>query len=157
MKKFLLALDCSPHSRRAAEALAEVAGCIPGSEVLLLAVISRWPVSVEPGQADKPLPAPDEVHGDEDPQFELAQAQAMLQEIFQLFLDHGVGEERLQCLLKPQRRGVAREVLELAASEGCDTIVIGRRNLSKVQSLLLGSVSAAIVQQASGRSVWVIE
>jgi nucleotide-binding universal stress UspA family protein len=157
MKKFLLALDLSPHSRRAAEALAGVAGFIPDSEVLLLAVISRWPSTVKPGLADAPLPTPGEVHGDEDAQSELAQAQAMLKEISQLFTDHGVGEERLRRLLKPQERGVAKDVLELAASEGCDTIVIGRRNLSKVQSLLLGSVSAAIVQQATGRSVWVVE
>jgi nucleotide-binding universal stress UspA family protein len=97
------------------------------------------------------------VHGDEDLQAELARAQAFQQEISRLLSASGIEQERQRVFLLPQERGVARDILELADREECDTIVVGRRNLSRVQSLLLGSVSAAIVQNASGRSVWVVE
>jgi nucleotide-binding universal stress UspA family protein len=157
MKKFLLALDPSSHSRRAAEVLAEVVAQLCGAQVLLVTVIGSWPAAIEPPEAGQALPPGGEVHGDEDAQAEFAQAQAFLQEISRLLAASGIAQERQRLFLLPQQRGVARDLLELAASEECDTIVVGRRNLSRVQSLLLGSVSAAIVQNASGRSVWVIE
>lgn len=157
MKKFLLALDTSPQSRRAAEYLAEVAGPLPGCEVLLLMVLSRWPVAVSAPVADQPLPAPGEVHGDEDAQGDLAEAQAFFAEISQLLLESGLDPARVGRLIVPQQGSVAQGIIAMAEISGCDTIVVGRRNLSKVQSLLLGSVSADLVKQAVGRTVWVVE
>lgn len=157
MKKFLLALDPSPQSRRAAEYLAEVAGPLPGCEVLLVMVLSRWPVAVPPPVGDEPLPAPGEVHGDEDAQRELAAAQAFFAEMSQLLMRSGFDETRVKRLIVPQERSVAQAIIAMAESTGCDTIVVGRRNLSKVESLLLGSVSADLVKQAVGRTVWVVE
>jgi nucleotide-binding universal stress UspA family protein len=157
VKKILLALDSSAHSRRAAEYLAEVAGHLPGCEVLLLTVISRWPVTVAEPVTDEPLPVQGEVHGDEDIQKALAEAQEFMREISELLLQSGFAETRLQRLLIPQEHGVAQDIIAMAEGTGCDTIVVGRRNLSKVQSIFLGSVSADLVKQAVGRTVWVVE
>lgn len=157
MKQFLLALDPSPQSRRAAEYLAEVAGPLPGCEVLLVMVLSRWPVAVPAPVGDQPLPTAGEVHGDEDARQELAAAQAFCAEISQLFIAGGLDQTRVRRLILPQERSVAQTIIAMAENSGCDTIVVGRRNLSKVQSLLLGSVSADLVKQAVGRTVWVVE
>jgi len=157
VKKILLALDCSPHSRRAAEYLADVVGRLPGCEVVLLSVVSRWPLSVDELDSDVPLPTGGEVHGDEDTQKELTLAQEFLTEIEQLLVLKGFDETQLQRRLVPQERGVAQDVIATAENTGCDTIVVGRRNLSKVESIFLGSVSAALVKQAVGRTVWVVE
>lgn len=156
MKKILLALDPSPQSQRAAVTVAEVVRHLPSCEVLL-AVISQCPPDLRPPLADVQLPMAGEVHGDVDALAELAEGQVLLREISLLFLQRGVAAERVRRILQPKIRGVARDLLDLAASEDCDTIVVGRRDLSKVQSLLLGSVSTAIVQNAVGRSVWVVE
>lgn len=157
MKKFLLALDPSPQSRRAAEYLAEVAGPLPGCEVLLVMVLSRWPVAVPAPVSDEPLPTPGEVHGAEDAQREMAAARAFIVEMSRLLLRSGLDQARVKRLIVPQERSVAQAIIAMAESTGCDTIVVGRRNLSKVESLLLGSVSADLVKQAVGRTVWVVE
>ncbi len=157
MKSILLALSPSPQSRHAAEVLAGVVKHLPDSEILLLTVIPQWPEGVGLISADTPLPPAGEVHGDLDRRAELIAAQALLREMSLLLREQGVAEQRLRRLIRPQVNGVARDVLEVAEQEGCDTIVVGRRNQSKVQSLLLGSVSSAIVQNAVGRSVWVVE
>lgn len=157
MKKILLALDPSPQSRRAAEYLADIAGSLPGCEVLLLSVVSRWPLTLSEPIADEPLPAGGEVHGDEDTQKELQQAQAFLNEITLTLLQSGFSEARVQRRLIPQERGVAQDIIAVAESDECDTIVVGRRNLSKVESIFLGSVSSTLVKQATGRTVWVVE
>ena len=157
MKKFLLALDPSPQSRRAAEYLAEVAGPLPGCEVLLVMVLGRWPVALPAPVGDEPLPTPGEVHGAEDAQRELTAAQAFLAEMSQRLLRSGLDQARVKRLIVPQERSVAQAIIAMAESTGCDTIVVGRRNLSKVESLVLGSVSADLVKQAVGRTVWVVE
>lgn len=157
MKTILLALDPSPQSRRAARIVADVVRHLPDREILLLTVISRWPEGVPLLCADMAPPPAGEVHGDFDRRAELAAAQALLQEITLLLVEGGVPPGRLRRLIRPQVHGIARDVLKVAEQEGCDTIVVGRRNQSKVQSLLLGSVSAAVVQNAAGRSVWVLD
>lgn len=157
MKKILLALDPSPHSRRAAMYLAEVAGHLPGCEVLLLMVLNRWPKTVVESVADEPLPVQGEVHGDEDGHQGLVEAQTFATEISRLLTQKGFDENRVQRLFIPQQRGVASDILAMAESSACDTIVVGRRNLSKMRSLFIGSVSEDLVTHAVGRTVWVVE
>lgn len=156
MKKILLALDPSPHSRRAAEYLAAVVGHLPECQVLLLVVIGRWPATVTEPVSDVPLPAPEEVHGYEDPQKELVQAQAFLSEVLRLLVQKGIDEARLQRLIIPQSRGIAQDVVAVAENEGCDTIVVGRRNFSKLESFFLRSISADMVKHAVNHTVWVV-
>ncbi|OIP98297.1 MAG: hypothetical protein AUK55_03180 [Syntrophobacteraceae bacterium CG2_30_61_12] len=51
----------------------------------------------------------------------------------------------------------AREILRRAEALHIDTIVVGRRGLSPMKRLLLGSVSDKIAQYSPQRSVWVID
>jgi nucleotide-binding universal stress UspA family protein len=158
VKKLLLALDCSSHSRKAAEYVAEAVFHHSHCQVIVLAITTGIPYSssqvidVKAGS-----PPPGEIHGDEDHRQELEEVESFLQEVARMMLDKGLPEERLQVRIKPQNRGIAQDILDEAEAEGCDTIAVGRRGLSKVRALFLGSVSAAVVQQASGRTVWVVE
>lgn len=156
MKKILLALDPSSHSRRAAEYLAAAVGPLPDCEILLLMVIGRWPATVTEPVGDEPLPEPEEVHGYEDPQKELVQAQVFLSEVSQLLMARGVTESRLNRLIIPQARSIALDVIAVAESEGCDTIVVGRRNFSRLESFFLRSISADMIKHAVNHTVWVV-
>jgi nucleotide-binding universal stress UspA family protein len=42
----------------------------------------------------------------------------------------------------------AEEIVELAGTDGCDTIVVGHRGLGGLQSLLLGSVAKHVIDHA---------
>lgn len=51
---------------------------------------------------------------------------------------------------------VGVEIVKLAAAEGFTTIVMGRRGLSPVKELLLGSVTRTVLHQAQGVTVFVV-
>lgn len=129
---------------------------MPDCEILLLMVIGRWPATVTEPVGDGPLPEPEEVHGYEDPQKELVQAQVFLSEVSQLLVARGVTETRLNRLIIPQAKSIAQDVIAVAENEGCDTIVVGRRNFSRLESFFLRSISADMIKHAVNHTVWVV-
>ncbi|SDL77343.1 Nucleotide-binding universal stress protein, UspA family [Geoalkalibacter ferrihydriticus] len=158
MLKILLALDLSPHSQRAAEYVARVAPHLKGCRVTALVVSSGIPYGAQQSQpvvADESTEP--ELHGDEDHLQEMKEVQSLLEEIKALLLKSGLDEDNLELRIKPLGRGVALDILDEARALDCDTIVVGRRGLSKVKSLLLGSISSTILQNAEGLTVWVVE
>lgn len=50
----------------------------------------------------------------------------------------------------------AGAILEEAEREGIDTIVIGRRGLSKVKEFFMGRVSNKVIQMAKEKAVWIV-
>lgn len=157
VNRFLLALDPSPHSRQAAEYLAAIAGQLKGSQVVLLSVLPTWPSGVSSPVTDEPVMLTGEVHGGEDAGERLGQAQAFMAEIVALFQRRGLEADRIQRLIVPQDKGVAEDIVAAAEQHECDTVVVGRRDLSAVQSIFLGSVSSELVKNLEGRTVWVVE
>jgi nucleotide-binding universal stress UspA family protein len=158
MLKILLALDLSPHSRRAAEYVARVAPHLPRCSVTALVVSSGIPYNATteaPFGLD--LAAEPEVHGYEDHWQEVREVQTFLEEVKALFVENGLAQEAIHLRIKPLGRGVAMDILDEAQIAGCDTIVVGRRGITTVQSLLMGSVSSTVVKNAEGRTVWVVE
>ncbi|MBE0599126.1 MAG: universal stress protein [Desulfuromonadales bacterium] len=153
MTKFLLALDCSAHSQRAADYLARLAPALGDSQVVLFSVLTGVPYT-EAEMADNPPPA--EVHGDVDYQQEITAARAFLEEVRDRLQAAGFAAERLQVQLSPVRRGIAQDVFDAAVENGCTTIVVGRRGMSRVRKLLLGSVSKHLVHHAGAMTVWVV-
>lgn len=157
MRKVLLAVDCSPPAKRAAEYLASVAPHVPGCEIILFSVVTGIPYdSRELEKLVGAAPPPPEVHGDEDHQQEVSQVRAFFQELAALFAAAGFSAGRLHSVAKPMSRGVAQDVIDEAMETGCDTIVVGRRGLSLVREMLQGSVSSDLVHKAP-LAVWVIE
>lgn len=157
VNRFLLALDPSPHSRQAAEYLASIAGQLKGSQVLLLTVLAAWPSGVPSPVTDEPVLLTGEVHGGEDAGELLGKAQEFMAEIVALFERRGVDASRIHRLVIPQDKGVAEDIVAMAQAHECDTVVVGRRDLSAVEAIFLGSVSAELVKQMEGRTVWVVE
>ncbi len=58
-------------------------------------------------------------------------------------------------MLRQWQSGIARDILA-EAKKGYDAVVIGRRGIGKVEGLMLGSVSAQVVQGVDWLPVWVI-
>jgi nucleotide-binding universal stress UspA family protein len=157
VRKLLLAVDCTSYSRRAAEYLATVAPHVPDCQVVLFSVMTGIPYNNrELEKLVGSASTPPEVHGDEDHQRELTQINTFFQEIAALLIASGFPAERLQTVAKPISRGVAQDIIDEAEETGCDTIVVGRRGLSMVREMLLGSVSSDLVHKAP-LAVWVIE
>lgn len=82
-------------------------------------------------------------------------AEGFLDRCLQILVDAGIPESFVDLEVKPQRVGVARDIIAEAGT-GYDAVVIGRRGLGKVESFLLGSVSTKIVQRLQTIPVWVV-
>jgi nucleotide-binding universal stress UspA family protein len=156
MQKLLIALDCSAPSMRAAEYAAEIVPHLPGCEVVLFTVLTGIPYG-EGVLTELTGTEPVELHGDEDFRQEVDQVRAFLAATAHLFAGRRLPEERLTILAKPLRRGIAQDILEEAHANECDTVVVGRRGLSKVQEMVMGSVSRDLVHKAEGLAIWVVD
>lgn len=152
MKKVLLAVDSSSGSRRAAEYLAPLLPALTECRVILFSVVSNLS---EAELIDRQ--GSHEIHGDLDHTRELARQEAFQADICRYLTEQGFSRERLESRIRPQRRGVAQDIVDEAEAAGCDTIVVGRRDRNRLQELLPGSVSSAVVRLASRMAVLIVE
>jgi nucleotide-binding universal stress UspA family protein len=156
VKKLLLALDCSLPSKRAVEYVAGIVPFLPDCTLTLFTVLTGVPCNEE--VLNELLgPQAVELHGDEDHEQEVSQVKQFQAEAARIFAEQRFSAERLTTAIKPLQRGVAQDIIDEARALGCDTIVVGRRGLSKMKQAVLGSVSRDLIQKAEGLTIWVVE
>jgi len=79
-----------------------------------------------------------------------------LQKAKELLVKAGFEEEYIVIKVETKKRGVAKGIIDEAAS-GYDAIVMGRRGLSGVKEFFLGSVSQKVLQSAKAVSVLLVD
>jgi len=79
-----------------------------------------------------------------------------LQNAKQLLIKAGFEEEHIVVKVEGKKKGVAKGIIDEAAS-GYDAIVMGRRGLSGIREFFLGSVSQKVLQSAEAVSVLLVD
>ena len=74
----------------------------------------------------------------------------------QLMVKDGVDESRIQTVTQPRKLDIGKDILEYAQTGRFDALVIGRRGISSLQELFMGSVSSNITQHSNIIPVWII-
>jgi len=74
----------------------------------------------------------------------------------ELLIKAGFEEEHIVIKVETKKKGVARGIIDEAAS-GYDAIVMGRRGLSGIKEFFLGSVSQKVLQSAKAVSVLLVD
>ncbi|MGD2009517.1 MAG: universal stress protein [Desulfobacterales bacterium] len=69
----------------------------------------------------------------------------------------GVDESRIQTVTQPRKLDIAKDIIEFAQDGRFDALVIGRRGISGLQELFMGSVSSNITQNSNVIPVWIID
>jgi nucleotide-binding universal stress UspA family protein len=69
----------------------------------------------------------------------------------------GFPENRIAFKLKSLSRDPAQDIQAEAESEKIRTIAVGRRGVSQVRNLLLGSVSNKVAHYATSHAVWIVD
>jgi nucleotide-binding universal stress UspA family protein len=82
-------------------------------------------------------------------------AQEFLHEARNLLLRANFREDDVRVIMQRQQVGIARDIIA-EGSRGYDALVVGRRGLSKLGDIFLGSVSYKIVQGIENTPVWVV-
>jgi nucleotide-binding universal stress UspA family protein len=156
--KILIALDHSEGAWRAVEYVARTFGQTPGVKVTLLHILPGIPPALwdtghiptkEEKKARESLVATWEETKENKWKGLLQKAQGRL--------EAGISAEAITRDFEPDYGGVAEEILEEARAGGYSTVVMGRRGLGTLKSILLGSVTNKVLQHAQGFAVIIAE
>jgi nucleotide-binding universal stress UspA family protein len=159
LNKILVAFDGSENSFKAVEYVGDIVKHYPISRVLIL-YVERLP--------DKDLYPDDEIwvsqcrKNEEEMTEKLSLAKQSL--IKQGACADVVTEQYFASCKSPFHdtdicttgRSIGMDILRIREEGNYDTVVIGRRGVSKAEEFLFGSVSTKVVQSASDCTVWVV-
>jgi nucleotide-binding universal stress UspA family protein len=153
-KKILVAIDDSPHARQAVDYAVRMRGLIPELGFTLLHV--QPPVSQF---------LADEAKRSGQAQAELNRATArnaeasrgLLAKYREVMVRAGVPEAAVELLTVPRHLGVAKDILDQAQNGLFDAILLGRRGISSVQQMFMGSVSAHLIENSAVIPVWMVD
>ncbi|CAB5091312.1 hypothetical protein D3OALGA1CA_5476 [Olavius algarvensis associated proteobacterium Delta 3] len=68
----------------------------------------------------------------------------------------GFDPERIETLTRPKDLGLAKDIIELAQEGRYDAIAAGRRGLSGLQEMFLGSLTSKLAEHSAVIPVWII-
>jgi len=154
-KKILIAVDGSADSLQAIKYVGSLCSGFP-VEVGLLHVLPMaseellWQISMDENFKSK-IKEHFQRFNDECQRA----AQKFLDEAKEILVNSGYVPDFIATMLRQWQSGIAREIMA-EAKKGYEAVVIGRRGIGRVESLMLGSVSAQVVQGVSRIPVWVI-
>jgi len=132
----VIGYDGSPDARRAIEVAAGLFGGHPAT------VVTAWHLPV--AAVDMPMPSMDEPAGIAlDEQLEAEHnARNMVEEGVALARSAGLNAEP-QLVRAAGVADVARALLDVAEQRDADLVIVGRRGVSRIEAMMLGSVSDA--------------
>ena len=153
-RKILVAVDGSSYSNNTLRYLGQLFGPVGEMKLHLFSVVSC--ASQPPGQEWlselellNTLPMAT--------QKKLRLARYYLQAAIAKLAKLGIAVERVTTEVRLARSTVADDILHEGRQGLYDAIVIGRRGLSKIGELLLGSVSASLFEKAHDVPLWIID
>jgi nucleotide-binding universal stress UspA family protein len=153
-KKILVAVDDSPHSRQAVDYAVRLKGLVPGLSFTLL--------NLQPAVSQFLL---DEARRSGRAQAELQRAagrnaeasRGLLAGYKDVMVRTGVPEAGVELLTLPRHLGVAKDILDQAQIGLFDAILLGRRGISSMQQMFMGSVSAHLIGNSQVIPVWLVD
>jgi len=153
-KKILVAIDDSSHSRQAVDYAARMKTLIPGLGFTLL--------HIQPPVSQFLL---DEAKRSSQAQTELNRAAArnaeaargLLAKYKDLMVRAGVPDAEIDLVALPRHLGLAKDILDQAEGGLFDAVLLGRRGISSVQQMFLGSVSAHLIENSAVIPVWLVD
>jgi nucleotide-binding universal stress UspA family protein len=159
MAKLLIALDSSAGAWRAVEYVAKTFGQTPGTQVTLLHILSGLPPAFwDDGHVlhEKEREARQRLvaswQKDQEKNW-----RDLVDKAYQQLSAAGLDLGAVTSKFKAKYFDVADDIIDEAQTGAYDTIIMGRRGLGMAKSLLLGSVTRKVVDNAKGCAVTIVE
>ncbi|MCK9376962.1 MAG: universal stress protein [Syntrophobacterales bacterium] len=159
MAKILIALDSSAGAWRAVEYVAKTFGKTPVVQVTLFHVLPSLPPTFwDYGHVldEKEQQVRQRLVADWEREQE-KNWRDLFSKAHQHLTAAGLAKGAVADKFKPKYFDEAEDIINVAQTEGYDTVVMGRRGLGLAESLLLGSVSRKVVDGAKGFAVIIVE
>ncbi len=153
-KRLLVAVD---GSELANNALAYAAGFASAGSEVHVALMHVQPVTsnyfVEEAKSDPKI--------EEALQRVLAENRAISHDLLQkgkeLLTGRGVAETAIELVSQTRILGMTRDLIKFGRTHRFDAIVAGRRGLSRIQKLFMGSTSAKLIEHSGDMPVWIVD
>jgi len=153
-KKILVAIDDSTPSRQAVDYANRMRELIPSLGFTLF--------HVQPSISQFLL---DEAKRSSQAQAELntiaartAEAsRGLLAKYRDMLMRAGVAEPAVELATQPRHQGIAKDILDYAQDGLFDAILVGRRGISPVEQMFMGSVSAHLIENSPVIPVWLVD
>ncbi len=156
--KILVGLDSSEGSMRAVRHVAQTLNDSPFTHVTLFHAV-RGLESYLMGFGEVFVMSYDQSWFDRVGE-EVDKSREEMKEVFKearnCLVSAGFAPERVDCRIMEQVGSRSGAIVSEADQGGYDTIVVGRRGLSKVQEFIMGRVGSKVIQLAKKKAVWVV-
>jgi len=154
-KKILIAVDGSPYSTHSLRYLGQLFQQLPEIHFHLLSLVPASSAS----SAAKDWLTEAELLNTVSPatrNLVAAQKKYMLQATDTL-KRLGIAEEQIHTSVRISQRGVPQDIIHEARQGKYDALLIGRRGIGKLEEMIMGSVSATILEKCHDVPLWIID
>jgi len=146
-KRFLIAVNGTEASTKALSYFGSIFGPGQDIELILLNIYPAPPPDYY--QSGKSLP--------DYRQKKEEKAQLIFKESQDILIKFGVNPNTIKTIcLMAENKTISQVILDCREAEGCDTIVVGKRGVSKAEEFLFGSISSNLIHQNNNFAVWVV-
>ena len=155
LKKILIAVDGSPYSTNSLRYLGQLFQQLPDINFHLLAIVPASSL----GSAARDWLTEAELLNTVSPatrKLLAAQKKYMLQATDTL-RRLGLAEEQIHTSVRLSQRSVADDIIHEARQGKYDALLIGRRGIGKLEEIIMGSVSATILEKCHDVPLWIID
>jgi nucleotide-binding universal stress UspA family protein len=152
-KKFLIAADASMYSRKAMEYAARLSEAVKAVDFSLLHIqpmISQY-LAEEAGRLPKVKKELEKVKEKNN-----QASRELLEECKSFLVSRGIDTGCIALESHARDRGIAEDILKIAEDRSFDAVIVGRRGLSGLQELFMGSVTTNLLNRSRVIPVWVV-
>lgn len=153
-KKILVALDDSRHSRNAVNYAVQVSASAKNLHYVLFHVQPSISLFLQ-DEAQKSLKARTELDKVLKKNNEVAQK--LLVDYRNEMVRIGIDPDRIEIVTQTRKLGLAKDIIEFAQKRRYDAILVGRRSLTRLQEMFMGSVTSNILEHSQVLPVWLVD
>jgi nucleotide-binding universal stress UspA family protein len=153
-KKLLIAVDASVYSSNTLHYLEGLFAGLADIRIHLLSVIPCNPSQVTREWLDE-LELMSSLSKEEQKRY--AAAKRYLKQAVERLGRNGISPEQVSTEVKVSTASPANEVLNAARKGMFDALIIGRRGVSKLEELIMGSVSCTVFEKCHDVPIWIVD
>jgi nucleotide-binding universal stress UspA family protein len=153
-KKILLAVDDSLQSKDAVKYAVAISSAVKDLHYVLFHVqpmISLYLLD-EAQQSPQARAELDKVNKKND-----ASARKILEQYQNNMVRMGIAEDRTEIVTQPRTLGLAKDIIDFGHVGRYDAIVVGRRRMTRLQEVFMGSVSSTLLEHSQFIPVWLVD
>ena len=153
-QKILLAVDDSIQSKDAVKYAVAISSAVKNLHYVLFHVqpmISHYLLD-EAQTSPQARAELDKVNKKND-----ASARKILEQYQNNMVRMGIDEERTEIVTQPRTLGLAKDIIDFGHVGRYDAIVVGRRRMTRLQEVFMGSVSSNLLEHSQFIPVWLVD